>query len=186
MEWMPAMRLGWLNGWLFWLLLSLTDVILFRLFPKEVVTRLFNRSGWSRKQVLFTVLGKGCALVCLALITFTPLKVGSTVFWVGALVAALGLMGLAKALFDFRRTPLDQPVTRGLYTISRHPQIVMSSVVLLGACFAIGSCSALLMLAVARVLSHLSILAEEEVCLKQYGESYRAYMERVPRYFVFF
>jgi protein-S-isoprenylcysteine O-methyltransferase Ste14 len=34
-------------------------------------------------------------------------------------------------------------------------------------------------------LQHLGILAEEEVCLRRYGEPYRAYMERVPRYFLF-
>ena len=28
---------------------------------------------------------------------------------------ALGLIGLIKALFDFKNTPLDEPVTRGLY-----------------------------------------------------------------------
>ena len=90
------------------------------------------------------------------------------------------------ALVDFRNTPLDQPVTRGLYRISRHPQIVMSSVVLLGSCIAIGSWLALLALLAARVFSHLGILAEEEVCLRKYGDEYRAYMERVPRYFVLF
>lgn len=31
-----------------------------------------------------------------------------------------------------------------------------------------------------------AILAEEEVFLKKYGESYRQYMQRVPRYFVLF
>jgi protein-S-isoprenylcysteine O-methyltransferase Ste14 len=186
MEWMPALRVGWLNGWIFLLLLALTDGILFRIFPKAVVTRLFDRSGWSQKQIVFTVIGKLCAVVCLALIIFTPLKIGSAVFIVGAIVAALGWIGLAKALFDFRNTPLDEPVTRGMYRISRHPQIVMSSVVLLGACIAIGSWSAVLMLLAARVFSHFGIVAEEEVCLKQYGDSYRAYMERVPRYFVIF
>ena len=186
MEWFPAMRFGWLNGWLILLLLPLTDGILFAIFPKAVVTRLFDRSGWSQKQIVFTVLGKLCALVCLALIALTPLKVGSGVFILGCVVAALGVIGLAKALFDFRNTPLNEPVTRGLYRISRHPQIVMSSVVLLGACIAVGSWSAVSMLAAARVLSHFGILAEEEVCLKQYGDSYRAYMERVPRYFVIF
>ena len=30
------------------------------------------------------------------------------------------------------------------------------------------------------------ILAEEEACLAQYGDSYRDYMRRVPRYLVFF
>jgi protein-S-isoprenylcysteine O-methyltransferase Ste14 len=29
-------------------------------------------------------------------------------------------------------------------------------------------------------------VAEEEVCLQSYGEAYRAYMKRVPRYFLFF
>ena len=173
MESMPALRIGWLNGWLPLGALVLTEGILFLVFPKEVVTRLFDRSGWSQRQVVFTVLGKLVALICL-------------VFVIGMIIVGLGLIGLAKALFDFKNTPLDQPVTRGIYRISRHPQIVMSSVVLLGTCIAIGSWLALLMLVVARILSHLGILAEEEVCLEQYGAAYRAYIERVPRYFVFF
>jgi len=183
---MPALRIGWLNGWIFPVLLSLTDMILFRLFPRSVVTRLFDRSGWSRKQIIFTALGKACALVCLVMLALTPLNTGSPVFLIGSVVAAIALIGLARALFDFRNTPAGEPVTRGLYTISRHPQIVMSSLVLLGACIAIGSWVAILMWLAARVLSHYGILAEEEVCLKQYGESYRAYMQRVPRYLILF
>ena len=97
-----------------------------------------------------------------------------------------GLIGLVKALFDFKNIPLDEPVTRGLYRVSRHPQIVMSSLVVLGACIAIGSWVSVFFLAAARLLEHFGILAEEQVCLKQYGEAYRAYLKRVPRYFVFF
>ncbi|MBN1886832.1 MAG: DUF1295 domain-containing protein [Thermoflexales bacterium] len=186
MEWMPALRIGWLNGWLALALLALTDGILFLIFPKQVVVRLFDRSGWSQKQVAFTVAGKLCALACLVLIILTPLKVGSHVLTIGAVVVALGLIGLIKALFDFKNTPFDEPVTRGLYKLSRHPQIVMSSLVILGTCIAIGSWPALALWAAARLLEHLGILAEEEVCLKRYGESYRGYLERTPRYFVFF
>jgi hypothetical protein len=36
-----------------------------------------------------------------------------------------------------------------------------------------------------RRLEHFGIVADEEVCLNQYGESYRLYLEQVPRYFVF-
>ena len=186
MELMPALRIGWLNGWLPLGALALTEGILFLVFPKEVVTRLFDRSGWSQKQVVFTVLGKLLALICLVMTIATPLKIGSAVFVVGMIVVGLGSVGLAKALFDFKNTPLDQPVTRGIYRISRHPQIVMASTVILGACIAIGSWLALLLLLGARILSHLGILAEEEICLEQYGAAYQAYMERVPRYFVFF
>ncbi len=186
MELIPDLGIGWLNGWLVLVLLGLTEGILFLTFPKKVVARLFDRSGWSKKQIAFTIAGKLCALVCLILIALTPVKVGSLVFIIGTLLIALGLIGFIKALFDFKKTPLDEPVTRGLYRVSRHPQIVMASVVLVGACIAIGSWSALVMLAAARLLSHLGIVAEEEICLKQYGDAYRTYLKRVPRYFGFF
>lgn len=186
MELMPPLKFGLLNGWLLLLLLPLVDGVLFLIFPKGVVSRLWDRSGWSPKQVTFTVLGKLCALACLVLVVMTPLKVGSPVFVVGVIVALLGAAGLAKALIDFRNTPPDEPVTRGLYRISRHPQIVMSSVVILGASIAVGSWAALLALAAARLFSHFGILAEEEVCLEAYGESYRAYIKEVPRYFTVF
>jgi len=186
MELFPELRFGLLNGWIFLALLCLVDGVCFLVFPRDVVRRLFDRSGWSQKQIVFTVIGKVCALVTLFLIVFTPLKLGTFVFTVGAIVAALGLVGLLVALLNFKNTPFDQPVSQGVYKISRHPQIVMASTVLLGACIAIGSWTALIALAVARIFSHFGIVAEEEICLKQYGDSYRAYMQRVPRYFVLF
>src|SRR4030065_1990974 len=143
MELFPELKIGWLNGWLVIILLALTDGIIFLTFPKKVVRRLFDRSGWSEQQRAFTIAGKLCALVCLVLITLTPLKIRNMVFIIGAILIVLGLIGLVKALFDFKDTPLDEPVTRGLYKISRHPQIVMSSLVLLGTCIAIGSWLAL-------------------------------------------
>jgi len=186
MELLPTLKIGWINGWLPLGLMGLTEWTLFLLFPKQVTARLWDRSGWSQRQVVLTVIGKLFALACLVLIILTPLKVGSPVFVVGTALIALGLIGLVKALFDFRNTPLDQPVTRGIYRISRHPQIFTTSVVILGICIATGSWPALFALVAGRVFGHLGILAEEEVCLNQYGDAYRAYMERVPRYFVFF
>ncbi len=186
MEWLPDLKLGWLNGWIPVILLSLTDGVLFRIFPDEVVKRLFDRSGWSQKQITFTVIGKVIAFGCLVLLFFSPLKIGSPVFPIGSFIVILGLAGLVKALFDFRNTPLDEPVSRGIYKLSRHPQIVMASIVLAGGCIAIGSWLALLIWALARVFSHFGILGEEEVCLEKYGDSYRQYLGTVPRYFVFF
>ena len=186
MVWIPEFKLGWLNGWIPLVLLALVDGTLFLLFPKAAVKRLFDRSGWSQRQVLFTVLGKLMVLICLLSLIFSPLKLNAAVFPVGMLLVLLGLVGVAVALFNFKNTTMDQPVSKGFYSISRHPQIVMATLVLLGACVAVGSWSALLLLLLARVLAHFSILAEEEVCIKNYGDSYREYMERVPRYFIFF
>ena len=157
-----------------------------KVFSKDVVARLFDRSGWDKRSVVFTVIGKLFSLACLVLIVFTPLKVGSTAFIMGAVLYALGLVGLVVALFDFRGTHADQPVTRGLYGISRHPQIVMLFVMFMGMCLVIGSWLALLALTMSKLFQHYGILAEEEACLAQYGDSYRDYMRRVPRYLVFF
>jgi protein-S-isoprenylcysteine O-methyltransferase Ste14 len=186
MEWAPALEISWLNGWIFLAVLVLTEGLAFLTLPRAVVARLFDRSGWSKEQTVMTVLGKVFALACLVMIVGTPLRVGSAVLIIGGMVAGAGWLGLVMALRDFGATPPARPVTRGLYRFSRHPQIVMTSIILLGACIAIGSWLALLTLVIARAFGHLGILAEEQVCLAQYGEAYRAYMDRVPRYLILF
>jgi len=186
MELVPALKFGWLNGWLLLAFDFLIQGSLLLIFPKDVVARLFDRSGWSPKQRSFTIIGKVFSLACLILIILTPLKIHSSVFIVGLILYAIGLAGLVAAMLNFKDTPQNQPVTKGVYRISRHPQIVALFVIFLGICVAIGSGAALFMLVMSKLLQHFGILAEEEVCLRRYGESYRAFTARVPRYFVFF
>jgi protein-S-isoprenylcysteine O-methyltransferase Ste14 len=182
----PKLELGWLNGWILLVFEFFIQGSLLLLFPKSVVSRLFDRSGWSAKQQVFTVIGKVFSLACLILIILTPLKFTSNGFIPGLALYAVGITGLVIAMLNFKDTPPDQPVAKGIYRISRHPQLVALFVLFLGICVAIGSWIALLALIASRVLQHYGILAEEEVCLRQYGESYRVYMQKVPRYFLFF
>jgi protein-S-isoprenylcysteine O-methyltransferase Ste14 len=186
MELLPTLKLGWLNGWIPLSVLVLVEGLLLVVSRGDVRGRLFDRSRWDRRQAAFTGAGKLFSLVCLVLLIFTPLKPGSGVFIAGTGVYILGLVGLVVAILDFRSTPADQPVTGGLYKVSRHPQIVMLFVSFLGMCLMIGSWVALLALGISRLLQHVGILAEEEACLEQYGESYQDYMNRVPRYLLFF
>jgi protein-S-isoprenylcysteine O-methyltransferase Ste14 len=90
------------------------------------------------------------------------------------------------ALFNFRNTPAGQPVTSGLYRISRNPQWVTLFAMLLGACIAIGSWTAVILLLIAAVFYHFRIRGEERACLAHYGEPYQELLDRVPRYFLFF
>jgi protein-S-isoprenylcysteine O-methyltransferase Ste14 len=186
MELFPALEIGWLNGWILLAFEFLIQGFLLLVFPKDVVARLFDRSGWSGTQRAFTVLGKLFSLACLLLIFLTPLKIHSSGFIAGLILYIAGLVGLAVAMVNFKDTPLDQPVTKGVYKISRHPQIVSLSVLFLGISLAIGSWAALLTLLLSRFFQHFGILAEEQVCLRRYGEPYRAYLARIPRYFLFF
>jgi protein-S-isoprenylcysteine O-methyltransferase Ste14 len=184
MELFPRLEIGWLNGWILLVVEFLIQGSLLLIFPKVVVARLFDRSGWNKKQRLFTIIGKFCSLACLVLIVLTPLNMTSGLFVAGLILYVTGIIGLVIAMFNYRDTPLDQPVTRGFYTISRHPQVFSLSVIILGVCLAIGSWLALLALLLSRLFQHFGILAEEEVCKQRYGEPYQAYKERVPRYFL--
>jgi protein-S-isoprenylcysteine O-methyltransferase Ste14 len=186
MELVPTLEIGWLNGWILLAFEFLIQGSLLLLFPKDVVSRLFSRSGWSVKQRVYLILGKVFSLACLVFIILTPLITNSSAFVVGLILYAIGLMGLAAAMLNFKDTPLSQPVTKGVYKISRHPQIVSLFIIFLGICVAIGSWPALFTLIMSKLFQHFGILAEEEVCLRRYGESYRAYLEQVPRYFLFF
>jgi protein-S-isoprenylcysteine O-methyltransferase Ste14 len=185
MELLPDFQLGWLNGGLLLALLVLTDSILFLLFQRGVVNRLFDRSGWTNRQKVLTALGKLLALAVVIMIILTPLKIGSALFIVGLGLVGVGLITLVKALIDFRNTPPNLPATDGVYQFTRHPQNLASSVVILGCTIAIGSWIALITFIVARVLLHINLVAEEEVCIREYGDVYRDYMTRVPRYLFF-
>jgi protein-S-isoprenylcysteine O-methyltransferase Ste14 len=186
MELIPELEMGWLNGWILFAFELLIQGGLLLIFPKDVVSRLFDRSDWSEKQKVFTIAGKVFSLIGLILIILTPLKVNSSVFIVGLIVYVFGLAGLVIAMLNFKDTPPNQPVTRGVYKISRHPQIVALFFIFSGICITLGSWAALFALMISRILQHYGILAEEEVCLKQYGQSYRDFMKRVPRYLLFF
>lgn len=188
MELFPELKLGWLNGWILLALLFLIFGILLLSFPKDVVAGLYeyDRSRLSKRQKAFNVVREILGLVSFVLIIFTPLKTGTVVFIPGMLLFGLGLSGFVIALFDFKNRPLDRPADRGLYRISRHPQVLMLFFAICGISLAIGSWISLIVAILTSCFGHSRSLEEEKDCLGRYGDLYRAYMKRVPRYFLFF
>jgi len=182
MELIPALEIGWLNGWILVCLLYLIYGISLWAFPKDVVARLYNKSGRRKRQKVFIYIGSLLAFVYFFLIIFTPLKIGANVFIPGIILFALGLAGFVIALFNFKKTPPDQPVTKGLYRISRHPQQLMFLISFFGICIAIGSWLALFIQIISSLFLQSRILAEEKACLERYGDSYREYVNRTPRW----
>ncbi|MFX1602554.1 MAG: methyltransferase family protein [Promethearchaeota archaeon] len=187
MELFPALELGLYNGWILLVVLVAAEGLMFLLYPREVVSRLtdFDRSKWSKSQRISFAIGKTFSLICIILIVLTPLKLGTIGLGLGIAIFALGLTGLAASVITFRRTSLDIPVTTGPYRFSRHPQQVSLFIILTGISIAIGSWVAFLVLILSRLLNSAGDRAEEQACLEYYGDSYREYMERVPRYLLF-
>ncbi len=182
----PIFRLGLWNLWLPTLGFYLIFGLLLWIFPLEVVRRLYDRSYWTPEQHRRSRLPKLLGLVMLILEIFIPIRPGLSSFWPGLGIYLLGLIGVVWALITYRLTPLDQPVTAGLYRVSRNPQWVSLVWIFFGTTILSGSWFVIGLVILMAAVGHYRILAEENACLIQYGDSYQTYLNQVPRYFLFF
>lgn len=70
----------------------------------------------------------------------------------------------------------------GLYAVTRNPQIVFYTLVVLGYALLWTNWLTLLWVAVYFFAAHLMVLTEEEHLASQYGDDYHDYRKEVPRY----
>jgi protein-S-isoprenylcysteine O-methyltransferase Ste14 len=175
-----------LGGWLPLVVyfLGLTAAVL--TYPKDKRKKLFlepsyPRGNWRRAILL---VGRIAAVSYCGLMVVTPMRVGSRLLIAGLAVCALGYALVIVALAEYRRAPADRPVERGVCRFSRNPQWIGLVLVFVGIAIAVGGWLHLILTVVLVVAYHFQILLEEQSCLGLYGEEYRAYLARVPRYLV--
>lgn len=178
----PPLRAAWLNGWILLVIYGVVFGVVVKSFPQDVVARLYDKSHWTRTQRRLTLVAKILSSILLVLLAFSPLQIGRPVFVAGAVLSAVGLIGLVVALFNFKDAQPGQPATNGLYRLSRNPQWVALVIMFAGNCLAVGSWAALSLFALVTVFYHFRILGEERSCLELYGTPYRDYLGQVPRY----
>ena len=187
MELFPALEIGLFNGWILLAILVLTELLMFTVYPRDVASRLtdFDRSKWTKRQRVSFATGKTFSLICIVLIVFTPLRLGTLGLFLGGIIFCAGLMVLIAAVHTFRHAPKDKPATTGPYQFSRHPQQIGLFLIINGIAVAVGSWAIVLVEIISRTLTSAGDRAEEQACLEYYGDSYRKYMEQVPRYLLF-
>lgn len=184
MQLLPILQIGLLNGWILLVIFYITELLLVLAFPKERRGRLFeyDHSKWSKRHRVSLIIGKSFSLILIILLILTPLSLGTPAFYIGLIIYLIGLIGFTIALINFRNTPPNQPVTQGMYRISRNPQVLTIFIIMTGITFTVGSWIALLIGLLAAIFGRARIIEEEKACLNQYGDAYRKYMEQVPRY----
>lgn len=185
MEFIPELRIGLFNGWIFLAFYLVIFLIVMSTCSKEVRKRLYDRKGWTQTQITFTVIGKVFSFVNIIMILFAPLKMGIP-FIVGVILYSTGLISLVVSVINYRNSPLGEPITTGLYKVSRNPQMISLYILFAGIILVIGSWINLIFLGISISCSHFSILGEEKRLTEQYRESYVTYKRRVPRYFLHF
>ena len=189
MSLIPELELGLWNAWTLVLFLFLIDIGLSSLIIRVFFTR--NKSAGSSRQHtpqlndqekgLFYV-SVVVLLATLAYSVFLPLKLGTGWFYAGLVVYLLGRILGFVAMTSFNTGSLDKPVTSGVYRISRDPMYFSMFLMFIGIGIAWASWVFLLLTMIYIILSDRGVIAEERECLEKYGDAYREYMSRTPRW----
>jgi protein-S-isoprenylcysteine O-methyltransferase Ste14 len=184
---LPDFKIGLLNGWLPLMLYFAGLLLALVSFSGQARARLFEdpKYGMPASVKLVRLLGQAAMFAYIGMMVFTPLKLSPLVFPVGVLIYVAGYGSVMIALHHFKHTPADQVVVTGPYRLSRNPQWVGLFLVSAGAAIMAGVWLYLGIILVVAIIYHLQIVAEEKACLEQYGDSFRAYMAKIPRYFWF-
>jgi protein-S-isoprenylcysteine O-methyltransferase Ste14 len=142
--------------------------------PTDISPNKTNRIlEYSVYFVFFAVVGYG---------VFLPLKLNTVWFYVGLFIYLLGVIVDFMAGVGWATNPLDKPITKGVYRISRHPMDFGNFVAIVGTGIACASWVFLLFGIVLIILMNMKAVYEERFCLEKFGNAYREYMERTPRW----
>jgi protein-S-isoprenylcysteine O-methyltransferase Ste14 len=183
MSLIPAFEIGLWNAWIFmiWLL------IVFFLIPLNVVPK--GREEGSDFTAEFSktqkyVFRSSHIIYLLSIIysIFVPLRLGTAWFYAGLPVYLLGLIAYAMVWGGFATTPPDKPVTTGIYRYSRNSMALSQVLIYLGVGIAAASWVFILLSVLYMFAQLLWVDAEERHCLKHYGDAYREYMDKTPRW----
>ena len=132
------------------------------------------------KRVNFIIMGNFYLLIAYSI--FLPLKPGTTWFQAGVAVWSIGAFIFLTAIVNAATTPAGQVFKKGMYRFSRHPLYISLSLVLLGAGLASASWLFLLLTVVYTICQNSQVSSEERDCLKVFGDEYKAYMKKTPRW----
>lgn len=183
MSLVPAFEIGLWNAWIFLLYQVLTIPFFFRIARKKGSQSPTNElASLSRPKRLAFTASKIIYFPAAVYSIFLPLKLGTVWFYVGLPITLAGLVTSTIVLVNWAAAPIDKPVTVGLYRYSRHPMYIASFFFFLGVSIATASWVFLVFTIVINVASLYSSRIEEQGCLRQYGDVYRDYMKRTPRW----
>jgi protein-S-isoprenylcysteine O-methyltransferase Ste14 len=187
MSFLPAFEIGVWNTWIFmfaWVFFHVVPLNwpIFRYDIKAMYKKSVASIPYNKKEKIINNLEMAIWIILFIYSVFLPLPLGTPLLYAGITLFVVGLIITEIAMIPWVATPFDEPVTRGLYRYSRHPIYIGVFVQYLGIGIASASGLFLLLIVVQIALSVPSVAAEERFCCDKYGDTYREYMNRTPRW----
>jgi protein-S-isoprenylcysteine O-methyltransferase Ste14 len=190
----PAFEIGVWNAWTFMLVFLVfsfvpLDLPILKYTNKakyENMKAIYRKSGatvpLNKTERKISISWMPIMLLLLIYSIFLPLQLGTVWFYTGLTIFIVGLIMLEIAGRNYTTTPLDEPVIKGLYRYSRHPVYLSFFLMFIGTAIASASWLFLLLTIVFLILMNILVVPEERFCLEEYGDTYREYMSRTPRW----
>ena len=185
MSLIPDFEIGVWNAWILMLYFPLHPLIMI-LIDKAVGTGdIIKKMGdapytTTEKRLSYAYISVNFLLLIYSV--FLPLKTGTPWFYIGLPIYLLGFLMFLMAIFNIATTPHGEPFAKGLYRYSRHPMFVSGFLTYIGVSIASASWLFLLVTLVTMILLPFIAIPEERGCLEQYGNAYRDYLDRTPRW----
>ena len=181
MSLVPVFEIGLWNAWIFMSYPLLVTIFIIKIKrgkdPGKVEIDALSKNGRRIFNFSFIIL-----FTAILYSVFLPLKLDTIWFYTGLPIAIIGFVSFTIVIVSFTATPWDKPVTKGLYRYSMHPMYITTAISLLGVGIASASWFFLLLSVAFIVLSIFRAANEERFCLEKYGEEYRDYMNKTPRW----
>jgi protein-S-isoprenylcysteine O-methyltransferase Ste14 len=186
MSLIPDFEIGVWNAWILQVLFFLSMFIPDFFLDKESRSRTKRMSKPVPFKKAEKILALSTHVIIMPLVfiysIFLPLKVGTVWLYAGLPIFTSALVISVTTLSNIASTPIDEPVTKGVYRLSRHPIYVSGFLMYTGVGIACASWAVLLCALLWITFWQIVVSTEERFLVEQYGDSYLNYMQRTPRW----
>jgi protein-S-isoprenylcysteine O-methyltransferase Ste14 len=177
----PAFELGSWNAWILVipiLIISFSDM-------RATASRESGKAGdfqltRKEKRIINTVFLP--MVVSWIYAVFLPLQLDTIWLFSGLIICLFGMIFTVVAILNFVTSPKDKVITKGLYRFTRNPTYIGMILMQIGLGIACLSWLYLLLTVAMMILLNANLSAEERYCLYRFGDEYRKYKNKTPRW----
>jgi protein-S-isoprenylcysteine O-methyltransferase Ste14 len=183
MQFTPVFKIGIWNAWIFsacFILIPYSTYLINRAAYKRFGNPPDSKPGKSIRIIGY--IATAIFYIVFLYTIFLPFKLGTAWFYAGLIIFLPALLMTITAGLNFITTPPGRPVRKGIYRYSRHPMYLSQYLALVGIGIATASWIILLVSIVFMIFLKFYTDYEERYCIERYGESYKEYLARTPKW----
>jgi protein-S-isoprenylcysteine O-methyltransferase Ste14 len=178
MSLVPAFDIGIWNAWIFSVFTLLYISLIAMVVRKDISKKMSHEPKEKKRLNIVSIFW----LIIIVYSIFLPLKLGTVWFYTGLSLYLVGTVSLTLFFRDVAATPYGQPFTCGVYRYSRNPMYLAMFLQFIGTAIAAASWLLLLLSLISMVAMWSVVIVEERTCLEKFGDAYRKYMDRTPKW----